>query len=145
MPRRVITTHPRKTELSRAAVASLVFAWAMSAGLRDAGAQPGEPHGFVEPCTVGNLQEMDTDCELCPVTPAQPNACQDRLGPKGYQKKCRTHGTASEWGEVWCVKRNLPAKPPPSSAPQPSSQLIWILLGAAGTFGVALFFWRRKA
>lgn len=127
----------------RAGVVSVALALVVGAGMGDARAQPGEPHGFVEPCTVGNVQEMDTDCELCAVSHAAPNACQERLGTKGYQKKCRTHGTESGWGEVWCVKRNLPAKEPAARAPQAPSPLIWILLGASAALGLVLFFRRR--
>ena len=105
----------------------------------------GEPHGFVEPCTVGNEQEMDTDCELCAVSPAAPNACQDRLEKKGYTKKCRTHGTQAGWGEVWCAKRTLAAQPSATDAPKAPPTMLWLFFGATAALGLVLFFRRGRS
>jgi hypothetical protein len=62
-----------------------------------------EPHGFIEPCTVANHQQMDTQCELCAVSPAEPQPCLERLGSRGFEKKCRTRGDARGFAEVWCT------------------------------------------
>lgn len=106
-----------------------------------AAAQPAEPHGFVDPCTVGNVQEMTTDCEACPVAPADPQACDRRLGRAGYQKKCRTRGDATAWEEVWCTARQ-----PASAAPPTRWRLgIAALLGAAAAAVAAWRLRRRRA
>lgn len=80
-------------------------AWLQTAEPGVAQAQADAPHGFVEPCTVGNAQEMDTDCELCSVTTGAPHVCRDRLGTKGYTKKCRTRGTQAGWGDRLYIHR----------------------------------------
>jgi len=77
-----------------------------------------EPHGFVEPCTIGNVQEMYTECELCEVRQGASQVCIDKFGKRGYEKKCQTHGDATAWGEVWCVDtRRSQEKPSPSKLP----------------------------
>ena len=109
-----------------------------------ASAQLDEPHGFVEPCTVGNEQEMDTDCELCAVPQGAPQTCAERLASKGYEKACRTHGTPSGWSEVWCVQRKAAAGNDPKSEQKAHSTMIWVVLAAAAALGAGLFFKRGR-
>jgi hypothetical protein len=97
-----------------------------------------ELHGYVEPCTVGNQQEMFTECELCSASHGAAQACEDKFGRQGYQKKCRTRGDAAGWAEVWCISTQ-PAKaaPPPEpspSQPQRSNKLL-VLLAAVVILG----------
>jgi hypothetical protein len=127
-------------------VSALCFALSLlaSAGPRTAQAQTAEPHGFVEPCTVGNVQEMDTACELCSVSPSSANACAERLGTKGYTKKCRTHGTAAGFAEVWCAKRTLPITPAASGEHNETATMVWLFLGAAAALGLVLFLRRNR-
>ncbi|MGC4089935.1 MAG: hypothetical protein QM756_19020 [Polyangiaceae bacterium] len=76
---------------------------------------PSEPHGFVEPCTIANQQEMHTECELCKVPHGSPDACKHSLGKRGYQYKCRTqpHG-GGELAEVWCAEKHEQAPRTPA-------------------------------
>ena len=109
-----------------------------------ASAQSDEPHGFVEPCTVGNEQEMDTDCELCAVPQGAPQTCAERLAPKSYKQACRTHGTPSGWSEVWCKKRSDAAVTDPKREQRAHSTMIWLVLGAAAALGAVLFLKRGR-
>jgi hypothetical protein len=101
-----------------------------------AGAAPSdmELHGYVEPCTIGNQQEMFTECELCSASHDAAQACEDKFGRKGYQKKCRTRGDAAGWAEVWCIStqpaKAAPPPEPPSPQPQPqrASKLLALLV-----------------
>lgn len=78
-------------------------------------------HGFVDPCTVENHQEMYTVCELCAVPASDPAACTKRLGKLGYQKKCATVGHHDGFGEVWCVAQaKAPAANPAPAGDSPS-------------------------
>lgn len=96
-------------------------------------------HGFVEPCTVGNQQEMYTECELCPATPADPQVCDKRLGRIGYEKKCRTRGEAAAWDEVWCIDKRL------AEQTAHRSKTRMLVAGAALLLGVSLFLVRARA
>lgn len=107
-------------------------------------AQTAEPHGFIEPCTVGNVQEMDTDCELCTLSPEEPEACHDRWATHGYVKKCRTRGTRSGWGEVWCKQRSQPAKPGATQGQDATLIATLLLLGASTVVGLVLFLKRKR-
>jgi len=60
-------------------------------------------HGFVEPCTLANVQEPELDCEVCAAS-AGVAACEVRMKPRGFAKKCRTRGTHAGWDEIWCVR-----------------------------------------
>jgi hypothetical protein len=94
-----------------------------------------EPHGFVEPCTIGNVQEMYTECELCAVRQGASQVCIDRFAKRGYEKKCQTHGDATTWGEVWCIdKRLAQEKAPPSKLP-------WVIGLASLVAALGLFKW----
>ena len=73
-----------------------------------------EPHGFVEPCTVGNVQEMHTECERCAIE-GESKTCHERFGERGYVKKCSTRGGHAAPAEVWCLDKRAtksPAKNP---------------------------------
>lgn len=140
----------------------LFGALAMGSFEQQAAAQPGGPHGYVEPCTVGNHQEMYTECESCPARPADPRSCNEQLGKRGYDQKCRTRGDASGWEEVWCIAKPAPAVAPPSAPPSaqppvdsasappvdaPPSSNLPVLLAAAGVLavlGAILFALRSK-
>ncbi len=81
-------------------------------------------HGFVEPCTMSNVEERHLMCELCPASRDKPGQCAERLTGRGYTKKCRTRGGHTGWEEIWCAPR-----PPPE---KPKDQAIWVALGALG-------------
>ena len=73
-----------------------------------------EPHGFVEPCTLANVQETDIECELC--AQGQRQECGQRLASHGYLRKCRTRGASSGgWDEIWCT---APANAAPKMQPE---------------------------
>jgi hypothetical protein len=114
-------------------------------------------HGFVDPCTVENHQEMYTVCELCPVPSGDPQACSKRLGELGYEKKCSTvAGHHDGQSEVWCIAQAkapgaaASAAPPGNSdaapSPAPSNRLMFVgipvLLGALALLARA---WSRRA
>ena len=86
-------------------------------------------HGFVEPCTLGNVQERHLDCEVC-ASAYGARACKEKLEPRGYAKKCRTRGDHAGWDEIWCA---------PHEAPEKKADGVWaLLLGAAGTIAAAV-------
>lgn len=105
-----------------------------------------EPHGFVEPCTVGNVQEMYTECELCEVRQGDTQVCTDKFGKRGYEKKCQTHGAHGTWGEVWCIDtRRSPEKVAPATPAAPSK--LPFIVGAPVLLGVLLVLrraWLRR-
>lgn len=92
----------------RGCASRYVAGFVVAVSVSEAAAQ--EPHGYVEPCTVGNVQEMYTECELCSASAGEPEACNTTLGRKGFEKKCRTRENTAGWGEVWCIAK-LPAEP----------------------------------
>ena len=121
---------------------ALAFGLAVSPGAH-AQADLTELHGFIEPCTVANYQEMFTECEACPVAPADPKACEKRLGRAGYTKKCRTRGDGHAWEEVWCIAKGAAkpeSEPRPSSEPRPFN--LPALLLAAALFAAFVWMWR---
>ncbi len=129
----------------------IAFALAVSASAPRARAQE-LMHGFVDPCTVENHQEMYTVCELCGVPSGDPEACSKRLGKLGYQKKCATAGHHDGVSEVWCIaqaKAPGAKASPASDAPAPSQSSkplmfvgIPVLLGALALLQRA---WSRRA
>jgi hypothetical protein len=88
-------------------------------------------HGFVEPCTLANVQEPELDCEVC-ASAAGSRRCEERLGPRGYAKKCRTHGSHAGWDEIWCARRAAVA---PAGSPASPSGLVGLVIGALATLG----------
>jgi len=97
-----------------------------------AAADPMEMHGYVEPCTVGNEQEMYTQCELCSVPSSSPQLCDDQLGRRGYQKMCRTRGEAAGWDEVWCIStRPAPETPHTQTSKVLIAVAVLLLAGAS--------------
>jgi LPXTG-motif cell wall-anchored protein len=128
----------------RASALCLALVLLLGVAAHEVQAQTSEPHGFVEPCTVGNAQEMDTACELCSVSASSPNACVDRLGAKGYTKKCRTHGTPAGFAEVWCAKRRLPTEATATGEHDATGTMIWLFIGAAAALGLVWFFRRKR-
>lgn len=102
-----------------------------------AAAEP--PHGYVEPCTVGFIEDGNAKCERCTASDAELERCTDRLANKGYERKCRAHGTRDE---VWCisvVKAKAAGKP---------TRLPYGLLSSAAfgivAAGVAFLFSKRR-
>jgi hypothetical protein len=100
--------------------------------------EPPSIHGFVEPCTVGFVQDGNNECELCAPTGGNWQACARTLGARGYTKRCRT-SVHSAPGEVWCTARLVAPK---DNAPSP----LLLTLAAAGALGgfAALLRWREK-
>jgi hypothetical protein len=98
---------------------------------------PPEPHGFVEPCTVGNVQQMHTECEVCTIEGAS-QACHERFGERGYEKKCATRGGHSAPAEVWC--RDQRAKKSPAQNPG-----VQLALGISIALGVVVVLKRVRA
>jgi hypothetical protein len=102
-----------------------------------------ELHGYIEPCTIANYQEMFTECEACPASQADPQSCTRGLGGRGYTKKCRTRGSGHAWEEVWCVsKASVEAEAKRSANPSPRPLNVPALLIAAALFGAFLWMWR---
>jgi hypothetical protein len=91
-------------------------------------------HGFVEPCTMSNVQERHLDCEVC-ASAFGSRACDEKLEPRGYAKRCRTRGDHAEWDEIWCAPHRAPEK---KKADGP-----WgLLLGVAVTIAAAVLVMR---
>jgi hypothetical protein len=83
-------------------------------------------HGFVEPCTMSNVAEQHLDCQVC-ASGFGSRACEEKLKPRGFTKKCRTHGTHTGWDEIWCAPRPIP---------ESTSKDTWVLFaGAAAMLG----------
>ena len=80
-------------------------------------------HGFVEPCTMSNVAEQHLDCQVC-ASAFGSRACEEKLKPRGFTKKCRTHGTHTGWDEIWCAPRPIE---------KPASKTWMLFAGAAGT------------
>jgi hypothetical protein len=99
---------------------------ALAAAPAWAGPEMMELHGYVEPCTVGNAQDMYTDCELCP-SGGDPKRCDGQYGAQGYKKNCRTRGEGHAWDEVWCHPRPALA----AQAAEPPSRLPVVVAGVA--------------
>ncbi|HEX6273831.1 MAG TPA: hypothetical protein VFZ53_12370 [Polyangiaceae bacterium] len=88
-------------------------------------------HGFVEPCTLANVQESELECEVC-ASAVGSRECAERLAPRGFTKACRTHGTRAGWDEIWCARRRTPASPGPSQSHSDAALLVG---GAVATLG----------
>jgi hypothetical protein len=99
-----------------------VFALTFSASAQDM-----LDHGFVEPCTMSFVAEQRLECEVCPSAVGS-RQCQEKLGPRGFTRKCRTRGGHSGYEEIWCKPRVLEKKEYESGT--------WkLVLGAVGTLG----------
>jgi hypothetical protein len=110
-----------------------------------AAAQSAEAHGFVEPCTIGNHQEMHTECELCALPEQDPDACGRRLGTLGYAKKCRTNVHSGPPAEVWCIATAaLAAKPVKAKGTESTAKLIIAIAVSVALVGL-FFFAKRRA
>jgi hypothetical protein len=121
------------------AIFGAIFLVILAPASRAAG-DPMELHGYVEPCTVGNEQEMYTQCELCAVPGSSPQLCNDQLGRRGYQKMCRTRGEAAGWSEVWCISTR-----PVAETPHTPKALIAVAVALlAGASLVTARSWRRR-
>ena len=120
----------------RTGVATLALAAGLSAGaatVARAGPEMMELHGYVEPCTVGNAQDMYTDCELC-ASGADPKRCDAQYGAQGYKKNCRTRGDGHIWDEVWCHPRPALA----AAAVETPSRWPWLVGGLAALGALAI-------
>jgi len=91
-------------------------------------------HGFVEPCTMSNVQERHLDCEVC-ASASGSRPCDERMKPRGFAKKCRTRGSHAGWEEIWCSPRAGVDTSPASSF---GSGLTGLVLGAAATLAVMI-------
>ena len=108
-------------------------------------AQSAEAHGFIDPCTIGNHQEMHTECELCAIPEKDPEACTRRLGQLGYEKKCRTDPHSGAPAEVWCVAKGASvAKPAPVKGAESTSKLIIAIAVSVALVGLFFFGKRRR-
>lgn len=95
-------------------------------------------HGFVEPCTLANVQEPELQCEAC-ASAFGSRACDERLAPRGFVKKCRTRGTHAGWDEIWCARRTDAAK---GTTRESSSGTTGLVVGAAATLAAAVVMMR---
>jgi hypothetical protein len=103
------------------------------------GAQDG-PHGPVEACSAHYMQSATLECEMCSVPAASPKTCSEKLGPLGFERKCRTRGDHAGYGEVWCLDQ---------SKLKATNTRTLAIAGLAGLMAVAGAFWfvqraRRK-
>jgi hypothetical protein len=89
-------------------------------------------HGFVEPCTLGNVEERHLVCEVCPSAFGS-RECSEKLEPRGYTKKCRTHGDHSGWQEIWCAPR------PPQEKKDETIELVIGVVAALAAGGVLMW------
>ena len=95
-------------------------------------------HGFVEPCTVGFVQDANSDCEACSSVDGSWPPCATRLGSRGYTLRCRTSQHSAP-AEVWC----LPRPPAPSNAPPSPAVLTLAAIAVLGGFAGFLK-WRAR-
>jgi len=119
-----------------AGVGALALVAALCAGagtVARAGTDMMELHGYVEPCTVGNAQDMYTDCELC-ASGGDPKRCDGQYGAQGNKKNCRTRGDGHVWDEVWCHPRPALA----AAAAETRSRLPWLVGGLAALGALAI-------
>ncbi|TNF35875.1 MAG: hypothetical protein EP329_05805, partial [Deltaproteobacteria bacterium] len=78
------------------------------------------PPGYVEQCTVAKQKKAGEECVSCgDAYFREPDACEKKLAPAGYEKRCRTRG-ASTWDEVWCRKKGAAPAPKPVPTPAPT-------------------------
>jgi hypothetical protein len=91
-------------------------------------------HGFVEPCTMSNVEERHLACEVCAAAFGSQD-CDERLKPRGFAKKCRTRGSHAGWDEIWCAARPGIVREPASTF---GSGATGLLLGAVATLGVMI-------
>jgi len=99
-------------------------------------------HGFVDPCSVATHLESDITCEFCKTPHAAPDACKQTFTPRGYLKKCRTHGDHQGWGEVWCSPKP-PAVAPPYDWKQhvPKLKTLALVAGLVGMLLLSRRYW----
>ena len=57
--------------------------------------------GYVEKCTFEKQNVKAENCELCPVSHQDFDACKKKFAGKNYKKLCQTRG-ASAFKELWC-------------------------------------------
>ena len=138
-----MTARPHRRSCTLAAAVLLAAAGTLGA---PPVAQPAEPHGPIDPCTVANFEETDVLCELCPRAAKDAGTCGKRLAGLGYLKKCETRHEVAEHGEVWCKsKRPAAAKPEPEET-QSTLRLV-VVVAAAALVGVGLYFrwdWAKR-
>jgi hypothetical protein len=105
--------------------------WSPSSPAQDVSAPKAyEDHGFIEPCTIANYQEMYTECELCELAGSGANECEARFGKRGYRKRCRTRPAGHGFAEVWCIEKQ------PVSGAAEFSQPISLYVGLAVDFAL---------
>ena len=83
---------------------------------------------------MSNVQERHLDCEVCAAASGSQH-CDERMKPRGFDKKCRTRGSHAGWDEIWCTPR---AAVDASTTASFGSGLIGLLLGAAATLAVMI-------
>jgi hypothetical protein len=127
----------RRFRAARAAMRVLTPSLALLATTLPARANDGL-HGFVDPCALSFVEDNTNECELCEPSADDAEACKRKLGPHGYQRKCRTTPGHSQPGEIWCRPRpgfSLPRPPPPPPPERDWTFKISVLVaGALGAF-----------
>lgn len=137
---------PRRILLIAVRLALSCVGLALLASSAPVFAQAGEAHGFVEPCTIGNHQEMHTECELCAIPEKDEEACSRRLDTLGYAKKCRTNIHSGPPAEVWCAdKAVLAAKAAPVKKSESTGKLIIAIALSVALVGAFFFAKRRRS
>jgi hypothetical protein len=94
-------------------------------------------HGYVEPCTLSSVEETHLECEVCTVTNGAGQGCSDRLAPRGFEKRCRTHGKYHQWEEIWCADLRL------RKSERRQSVSYWIVAGLAAVAALSFLVKRR--
>ncbi len=91
------------------------------------------PRGYVEECTIANVQKDGEECVERDAWHGDRDASQRYLGDFGYCRRCKTSG-ASTYGEIYCRQKSsdnplpsgwraaIKALPTPSADPDPSSK-----------------------
>lgn len=119
------------SHLLKLVVGLLVVGAGLCASSRSARAQI---HGFVDPCTVANVQDYQTKCELCKPVAGDPKHCEKQLASRGYVFRCRATPGHSEPGEVWCAPKDQ----------ETNAVKQWIVTGVATALLAVIFLLTRR-
>ena len=60
------------------------------------------PPGYVETCTLANVQKPGETCGICTATFQDADICAQTLAPQGYAHRCTAGTSPSVWSEIWC-------------------------------------------
>jgi hypothetical protein len=99
-------------------------------------------HGYIEPCTVAIVEDGNVECEACKPSQTNSRLCEETLGARGYERKCRTGGHSAP-GEVWCIEKRR--KEQAARDARLAYVPVVAALSASALFGVFLWLKRRRS